>query len=199
MEAVGDGVTGFQPGDAVVGWCAGAFAEHAVVAEHALASKPGSLTFEEASAIGVSAMTALQGLRDHGKLQAGQHLLVVGASGGVGSFAVQIAKALGAEVTGVCSTRNLDLVRSIGADHVIDYTHADFTQGGPRYDLIFDNVGSHGLRPPDERSSPAARCSPTALPSAAGSADWATSSGRACPSVVVRQQGRPFVSMPRAR
>ena len=197
VEAVGDGVTGFQPGDAVLGWCAGAFAEHAVVAEHALAAKPGSLTFEEASAIGVSAMTALQALRDHGRLQAGQHLLVVGASGGVGSFAVQIGKALGAEVSGVCSTRNVDLVRSIGADHVIDYTSEDFTLGGPRYDLILDNVGSHGFAATRRALKP----SGTLLSNGSPVGGWTGGLGHVLKaglsSVVVRQQGRPFVSLPR--
>jgi NADPH:quinone reductase-like Zn-dependent oxidoreductase len=145
VEAVGGEVTGLRPGDEVFGWCAGAFAEYAAAPERQLVKKPASLTFEQAAAVGVSASTALQLLRDDGKVQAGQKVLVNGASGGVGTFAVQIAKALGAEVTGVTSTKNVDLVRSIGADHVIDYTQQDFTEGGPRYDLILDNVGNHSM------------------------------------------------------
>jgi NADPH:quinone reductase-like Zn-dependent oxidoreductase len=197
VEAIGADVTRFQPGDAVLGWCSGAFAEQAVAAEQALAAKPDNLTPEEASAIGVSATTALQGLRDHGRLQAGQHLLVVGASGGVGSFAVQIGKALGAEVSGVCSTRNVELVRSIGADHVIDYTSEDFTLGGPRYDLILDNVGSHGFAATRRALKP----SGTLLSNGSPVGGWVGGLGHfvkaALWSVVVRQQGRPFVSMPR--
>ena len=129
VEAIGTDVTRFQPGDEVFGWCAGAFAEYARAAEDQLIEKPADLTFEQAAAIGVSASTALQLLRDDGKVQPGQKVLINGASGGVGTFAVQIAKAFGAEVTGVCSTKNVDLVRSIGADHVIDYTQVDFTDG----------------------------------------------------------------------
>ena len=145
VEAVGADVTRFQPGDEVFGWCAGAFAEYARAAEDQLLEKPADLTFEQAAAIGVSASTALQLLRDDGKVQPGQKVLINGASGGVGTFAVQIAKALGAEVTGVCSTKNVDLVRSIGADHVIDYTQVDFTAGTERYDLILDNVGNQSM------------------------------------------------------
>ena len=146
VEGVGSNVTQFEVGDEVFGSCKGAFAEYAATTPEALALKPTNLTFEQASAIGVSAFTALQGLRTHGNLQAGQHVLITGASGGVGTFAVQIAKATGAEVTGVCSTRNLDMVRSIGADHVIDYTQQDFTTGEAKYDLILDNVGAHSLK-----------------------------------------------------
>jgi NADPH:quinone reductase-like Zn-dependent oxidoreductase len=144
-EAVGGDVTGLRPGDEVFGWCAGAFAEYASAPETQLIRKPANVTFAQAAAIGVSASTALQLLRDDGKVQPGQKVLVNGASGGVGTFAVQIAKALGAEVTGVTSTKNVDLVRSIGADHVVDYTREDFTEGGPRYDLILDNVGNHSM------------------------------------------------------
>lgn len=196
VEAVGTGVTRFRPGDEVLGWCSGAFATHALAAERSLAAKPPTLPFAEASAIGVSAMTALQGLRDHGHLQAGQHVLVVGASGGVGSFAVQIAKALGAEVTGVCSTRNVELVRSLGADHVIDYTAEDFTAGGPRYDLIFDNVGAHSLRATRRALEPGGRL----LANGARIHGWIGGLGRilgaGVQSIVVRSQGRPFVSLP---
>lgn len=131
VEAVGTGVTRLQPGDEVFGWCSGlggAFAEYAAASEDALALKPANLTFEQAAAVPMAGLVALQALRDHGGVQAGQKVLINGASGGIGTFAVQIAKALGAEVTGVCSTRNVDMVRSIGADHVIDYTQEDFTQ-----------------------------------------------------------------------
>jgi NADPH:quinone reductase-like Zn-dependent oxidoreductase len=145
VEAVGSAVTSLRPGDEVFGWCAGAFAEFARATEDHFVKKPASLTFEQAAAVGVSATTALQLLRDDGKVQPGQKVLINGASGGVGTFAVQIAKAFGAEVTGVTSTKNLDLVRSIGADHVIDYTREDFTTGKERYDLILDNVGNHSM------------------------------------------------------
>ena len=145
VEAVGKGVTRLSPGDDVFGWCTGAFAEYASASEDQFITKPANLTFEQAAAVGVSATTALQLLRDNGKLQAGQKVLVNGASGGVGTFAVQIAKSFGAEVTGVCSTKNVELVQSIGADHVIDYTVEDFTAGRERYDLILDNVGNHSM------------------------------------------------------
>ena len=145
VEAVGKDVTKLRPGDEVFGWCTGAFAEYGCANENQFVAKPANLTFEQAAAVGVSATTALQQLRDEGKVQPGQKVLINGASGGVGTFAVQIAKAFGAEVTGVCSTRNVDMVRSIGADYVIDYTKEDFTQGGPRYDFILDNVGNHSL------------------------------------------------------
>jgi NADPH:quinone reductase-like Zn-dependent oxidoreductase len=145
VESVGANVTMFRPGDAVFGVANGTCAEYARAAEDKLASKPADLTFEEAAAIPTSGLAALHGLRDAGKLRPGQRVLVNGASGGVGTFAVQIAKAFGAEVTGVCSTRNVELVRSIGTDHVIDYTRDDFTQGGPRYDLIFDCVENRSL------------------------------------------------------
>jgi NADPH:quinone reductase-like Zn-dependent oxidoreductase len=145
VERAGSSVTQFHPGDEVYAACESALAEYVSVAEHKLALKPGSLTFEQAAAIPTAAITALKGLRDVGKLQPGQKVLINGASGGVGTFAVQIAKALGAEVTGVCSTRNVDMVRSLGADDVVDYTQKDFTQNGQRYDLILDNVASHSF------------------------------------------------------
>jgi NADPH:quinone reductase-like Zn-dependent oxidoreductase len=145
VEAVGKDVTRLRPGDEVFGWCAGAFAEYASGSEDQFLLKPSNLTFEQAAAVGVSATTALQLLRDDADVQPGHKVLINGASGGVGTFAVQIAKAFGADVTGVCSTKNVDLVRSIGADHVIDYTRDDFTKGGERYDLILDNVGNHSM------------------------------------------------------
>jgi NADPH:quinone reductase-like Zn-dependent oxidoreductase len=141
VEAVGRDVTQFRPGDEVFGGRSGAFAEYVCV-RGAVAPKPANLTFEQAAAVPVAALTALQGLRDKGQIQPGQKVLIHGASGGVGTFAVQIAKSFGAEVTGVCSTRNVDLVRSIGADHVIDYTREDFTRGDRRYDLMLDVAGS---------------------------------------------------------
>ena len=143
VEAVGKDVTQFRPGDEVFGGRDGAFAEYACVREErAVVTKPANVTFEEAAAVPVAALTALQGLRDKGQIQPGQQVLINGASGGVGTFAVQIAKALGAEVTGVCSTRNIDLVQSLGAEHVIDYTREDFTRSDRRYDLMFDVAGS---------------------------------------------------------
>jgi len=143
VEAVGKNVTQFRPGDEVFGGRDGAYAEYVCVREdRAVVLKPANLTFEEAAAVPVAALTALQGLRDKGQLQPGQKVLINGASGGVGTFAVQIAKALEAEVTGVCTTRNVDLVRSIGADHVIDYTQEDFTRSDRRYDLMLDIAGS---------------------------------------------------------
>jgi NADPH:quinone reductase-like Zn-dependent oxidoreductase len=145
VEAIGTDVQRFRTGDEVFGWSAGAFAEYVAASEEQFVLKPASITFEQAAAVGVSATTALQLLRDDGKVQPGQKVLVNGASGGVGTFAVQIAKALGAEVTGVSSTKNVDLVRSIGAAHVIDYTTDDFTKGSARYDLILDNVGNHSM------------------------------------------------------
>jgi NADPH:quinone reductase-like Zn-dependent oxidoreductase len=145
VDAVGTDGAGFRPGDAVYGTCNGSFAEYAAVPTGQLAPKPANLTFEQAAAAPISAVTALQGLRDRGRVQPGQTVLVIGASGGVGTFAVQIAKAFGAEVTGVCSTAKVDLVRSLGADHVIDYTHDD-ADGGQRYDVVLDTGGHRSLR-----------------------------------------------------
>jgi NADPH:quinone reductase-like Zn-dependent oxidoreductase len=146
VEAVGKAVTRFRVGDGVFGEGAGAFAEYACVPERWLARKPANLTFEQAAAVPMGGVTALQGLRDSGKIQAGQKVLVLGASGGVGTFAVQITKSFGAEVTGVCSTKNVEMVRSIGADHVVDYTREDFTRSGARYDLLLDTIGNRSLR-----------------------------------------------------
>ena len=143
VEAIGKDVTRLRVGDEVFGYCAGAFAEYATAPEDHFVPKPARLSFEQAAAVGVSATTALQLLRDQGRVKEGQSVLINGASGGVGTFAVQIAKDFGAEVTGVCSTPNVDMVRSIGADQVIDYTETDFTKGGFRYDFILDNVGNH--------------------------------------------------------
>lgn len=146
VEAVGKNVTKFKPGDEVFGGRTGAFADYVCVREsRAVALKPASVTFEQAASVPIAGITALQALRDKGKLQPGQKVLINGASGGVGTFAVQIAKSYGAEVTGVCSTRNVDLVKGLGADHVIDYTKEDFTKSDQRYDLIVDNVGNRSL------------------------------------------------------
>lgn len=149
VEAIGGNATQFQVGDEVFGEMSldklGSFAEYVCVSEELLALKPAGMTFEQAAAVPLAAFTALQGLRDKGQIQPGQKVLINGASGGVGTFAVQIAKSFGTEVTGVCSTRNLDLVRSIGADHVVDYTQQDFTRTGRRYDLIFDAVGNRSV------------------------------------------------------
>ncbi len=146
VEAIGKDVTQFKPGDEVFGGRMGAFAEYLCVSENRLVPKPANVTFEQAAAVPVAGVTALQGLRDRGRLQAGQHVLINGASGGVGTFAVQIAKALGARVTGVCSTGNLEMVRSLGADDVIDYTKEVFWRRGKEYDLILDNAAFHSIR-----------------------------------------------------
>jgi len=196
VEAVGRSVTLLEPGDEVFGWCKSAFAEHVSASEDTLALKPTNLTFEQAAAVGVSAFTALQGLRDQGKVQSGQKVLITGASGGVGTFAIQIAKSLGAEVTGVCSTRNVDMVRSLGADHVIDYTQEDFTRSEQRYDLILDNVGNHSLSDARAALTPGGALVPNGVPVSG----WVGGLGRPLAAFVssmfVRQQGRPFLSVP---
>jgi NADPH:quinone reductase-like Zn-dependent oxidoreductase len=145
VEAVGKDVTRFQPGDAVFGIGKGAFAEYARVPENKLAPKPANLSFQQAAAVAISGLTALQGVRDHGRVEAGDEVLIIGASGGVGSYAVQLAKAFGAEVTAVCSSTKVDLVRSLGADHIIDYTRDDFANGQRRYDVILDIGGNSSL------------------------------------------------------
>jgi NADPH:quinone reductase-like Zn-dependent oxidoreductase len=145
VEAVGADVKQFKVGDDIFGAANGALAQYVTSTEVGLALKPSNMTFAQAAAVPIAAVTALQGLRDKGQIKAGQKILINGASGGVGTFAVQIAKSFGADVTGVCSTRNVDLVRSLGADHVIDYTKEDFTRGSEHYDLIFDTVGNHAL------------------------------------------------------
>ena len=146
VEAIGKNVTQFKPGDEVFGGRGGAFAEYVCPrANRAVALKPANVTFEQAASVNIAGITALQAIRDKGKVQAGQKVLINGASGGVGTFAVQLAKSFGADVTGVCSTRNVDLVKSLGADHVIDYTKEDFAKGAERYDAILDNVPNHSL------------------------------------------------------
>jgi NADPH:quinone reductase-like Zn-dependent oxidoreductase len=145
VEAVGSCVTQFKPGDAVFGACRGAFAQYVCALEKQLVLKPDALSFEAAASVPIAAITALQGLRDKGRIQPGQKVLVEGASGGVGTFAVQIAKSFGTEVTAVCSTRNVQIARSIGADHVIDYTREDFTRSGQRYDLILAANAYHSI------------------------------------------------------
>lgn len=191
VEAVGKDVRRIRTGDAVFGWCEGAFAEYAAAAEEQFVTKPASLTFEQAAAVGVSASTALQLLRDNGKVQAGMSVLVNGASGGVGTFAVQVAKAFGATVTGVCSTSNVELVRSIGADHVVDYTREDFTKGKIRYDLILDNVGNHSMAQARRALAPTG----TLISNGGGHADGKL--GRTVrtmlASMFVRQQAAPSV------
>ena len=145
VEAVGKNVTRFQPGDEVFGIGKGSFAEYVCAREDKLAPRPENLTFEQAAVVAISGLTALQGLRDHGRVEPGQEVLIIGASGGVGTYAVQLAKAYGAHVTGVCSTTKVEMVRSIGADHVIDYTREDFAEGEQRYDLILDIGGNSTL------------------------------------------------------
>jgi NADPH:quinone reductase-like Zn-dependent oxidoreductase len=146
VEAVGEGVERFQPGDEVFGARSGAFAEYVLIpADKAVVKKPRNVTFEQAAAVPIAAVTALQALRDKGRVKKGDKVLINGASGGVGTFAVQIAKSAGAEVTGVCSTRNIEMVRAIGADHVIDYTNTNYTESGIKYDVIVDMVGNHSL------------------------------------------------------
>ena len=191
VEAVGTQVQSLRPGDEVFGWCAGAFAEYARATEDQFVTKPANLTFEQAAAVGVSASTALQLLRDDASVRPGQRVLINGASGGVGTFAVQIAKAFGADVTGVCSTKNLELVRSIGADHVIDYSQEDFRAGAERYDVILDNVGDRSMA--DTRRA----LTPTGRLLSNGGGHSAGKLGRviraSLVSLVVRQQGRPSV------
>ena len=191
VEAVGASVQDFRPGDEVFGWVTGAFAEYASAPQDHFVPKPASLTFEQAAAVGVSATTALQLLRDQGKVKAGQKVLINGASGGVGTFAVQIAKSFGAEVTGVCSTGNVELVRSIGADHVIDYTQDDFTKGEQRYDFILDNVGNHSLSQTRRVLSPTGKLQPNGGGHSGGA--MGTLVQAMVTSLFVRQQLRPSV------
>jgi NADPH:quinone reductase-like Zn-dependent oxidoreductase len=194
VEAVGRDVKQLRPGDEVFGTSVGAWAEYAAAGEDRLCPKPANVSFEEAAAVPIAALTALQGLRDKGRVQPGKKVLINGASGGVGSFAVQIAKTLGAEVTGVCSTRNVELVRALGADRVIDYTQEDFTQGGPRYDLILDNAGNHSLSALRRALAPAGRLIPNS-----GSAGLGTFITAFVSSPFLRQQGRPYLSVPKLK
>ena len=191
VDAVGKDVTQLRPGDDVFGWGAGAFAEYIRGPEDQFLKKPANLTFEQAASVGVSASTALQLLRDDGKVQPGQKVLINGASGGVGTFAVQIAKAFGAEVTGVSSTKNVEMVRSIGADHVIDYTREDFTTGAGRYDLILDNVGNHSMARTRRALNPGGKL----ISNGGGHADGKL--GRTIrallASIIVREQASPTV------
>ena len=159
VEAVGKNVTEFKPGDEVFGAIgAGSFAEYACTREKNLVLKPSNVSFEAAAAAPVVGLTAVQGLRDYGNIQAGQKVLINGAAGGIGTFAVQFAKSYGTEVTGVCSTRNLDMVRSIGADHVVDYTREDFTRNGKQYDLIYDAIGNRSVSDYRRALKPQGRC-----------------------------------------
>ena len=196
VEETGTNVTHLQPGDEVFGSHKGAFAEHTSFPEGALALKPSNLTFGEASAVGVSAFAALHALRDHGRIEPGHKVLITGASGGVGTFAVQIAKTLGAEVTGVCSARNVEMVRSLGADHVVDYTQEDFTEGEQRYDLILDNVGSRSLSHTRKVLTPTGTLLANGAPVGGWFGGLKNPIEAGLSSLFVRQQGRPFLSMP---
>jgi NADPH:quinone reductase-like Zn-dependent oxidoreductase len=197
VEAVGRNVTQLQPGDEVFGWCDGSFADYASVPEGQLALKPTNLTFEQAAAVPISGFAALQAVRDTGQVQPGQQVVIIGASGGVGSFAVQLAKAFGAEVTGVCGTRSVDLVRSIGADHVIDYTQEDFTRTGQCYDLILEMAGNRPLADLRRALSPGG----TLVLVGGSGGRWFMGTGRTLRAVVlspfVRQRLRSFLSKPR--
>ena len=197
VDAIGKNVTEFQPGDDVyAGISRGGFAEYVVVPETTAAPMPANLTYEQAAGVPVAAATALQGLRDVGRVQPGQKVLINGASGGVGTFAVQIAKYFGAEVTGVCRARNEDLVRSIGADHVIDYTQEDFTNDGQKYDLIFDNVGNRSLSDCRRALAPAGILIPN---SNKGPGRWVggylrRAAGALASSPFISQKLRPFAA-----
>lgn len=194
VESVGKNVDQFRPGDDVFGWCTGAFAEYAAVAQDALAPMPANATFEQAAATPISGFTALQALRDKGRVKAGQRVLIIGASGGVGTFAVQIAKGYDAEVTGVCSTRNVDLVRGIGADHVIDYTREEIATGGQRYDVIIDTAGNRSL----SELRRALTANGTLVIVGGSGGRWLMGSGRSIGALIlstlVSQSLRPFLS-----
>lgn len=199
VDAVGTSVTRFRPGQAIFGWSTGAFGEYAAASADLLAIMPAKLTFEQAAAVPTAGSVALQALRDHGHVRAEQKVLINGASGGIGTFAIQIAKALGANVTGVCSTKNLDLVRAIGADQIIDYTQEDFTRSGQQYDFILDNVGNHSLADLRRALTPAG----TLVPNSGGfNNHWFASGGRVVSALVVtrfvRQTLQPFVTSPNA-
>lgn len=198
VEAVGKNVTRFQVGDEVFGTCDGSFAEYACAREDMLMPKPANLTFQEAAAVPTSAYTALQALRDAGKIQPAQKVLIIGASGGVGLFAVQIAKSLGADVTGVCSTAKMGTVRSIGADHVIDYTQEDFTRSGQQYDLILDMAGNRSLSQIRRALTPHGTL---VLVGGEGGGRWIGAVSRSIQALVlspfVRHNLRPLASKPR--
>lgn len=164
VVALGRTVTPFKPGDAVFGTCRGAFAEYACASQDRVVPKPEGVSFEQAAAVPVAGLTALQGLRDKGHLQQGQKVLINGAAGGIGTFAVQIARSLGADVTGVCSTNNVELVRSLGAGSIIDYTRSDFTQDNERYDLLLDNVGNRTLSEMRRVLGPNGKCAMAGAP-----------------------------------
>jgi NADPH:quinone reductase-like Zn-dependent oxidoreductase len=197
IEAAGSRVTQLQPGDAVFGWCDGSFAEYAAVPERQLARKPANLTFEQAAAVPISGFAALQALRDTGGVKPGQTVVIIGASGGVGSFAVQLAKAFGAEVTGVSSTNSLEMVRSIGADHVVDYTQQDFTRTGQRYDLILEMAGNRALADLRRALTPKG----TLVLVGGSGGRWFMGTGRTVRAVLVSplvgQRLRSFFSKPR--
>ena len=196
VEATGRNVTQFKPGDEIFGENHDTFAEYVCVPEKGMALKPAVLSFEEAAAVPLAALTALQGLRDIGKVQPGHSVLINGASGGVGTFAVQISKAFGAEVTGVCSTRNMEMVRSIGADHVIDYNKQDFTGTEKRYDVVFDLVGSPSLSACRSALNPGG----ILVMSAGGDGRWIGPIGRILKAIVtgpfVKNKMKPFVASP---
>ncbi|MCI0804702.1 MAG: NAD(P)-dependent alcohol dehydrogenase [Chloroflexi bacterium] len=196
VEATGRNVTQFKPGDEIFGESHDTFAEYVCVPEKGMALKPAVLSFEEAAAVPLAALTALQGLRDIGKVQPGHSVLINGASGGVGTFAVQISKAFGAEVTGVCSTRNMEMVRSIGADHVIDYNKQDFTGTDKRYDVVFDLVGGPSLSACRSALNPGG----ILVMSAGGDGRWIGPIGRILKAIVtgpfVKNKMKPFVASP---
>jgi NADPH:quinone reductase-like Zn-dependent oxidoreductase len=197
IEAVGSHVTQLQPGAAVFGWCDGSFAEYASVPQGQLVGKPANLSFEQAAAVPISGFAALQALRDTGGVQPGQRVVVIGASGGVGSFAVQLAKAFGAEVTGVCSTKSLEMVRALGADQVIDYTQEDFTRTGQRYDLILEMAGNRSLADLRRALTPKG----TLVLVGGSGGRWLMGTGRTLRAVLVSpfvgQRLRSFLSKPR--
>jgi len=190
VEAIGSGAPDFQVGGAVFGECFGSCAEYARARADRIARMPHTMEYRQAAGVPTSGCAALQGLRDQAKVRPGQHVLVNGASGGVGPFAVQIARALGAEVTGVCSTGAVEMVRSLGADHVIDYTQEDFTRGGRRYDVIFDNVASHPLAEARRALKPGGIHIPS---SGHGGMRWIIAASMA--SMFIRQQGKPFLAL----
>jgi len=198
VASVGSRVTRFKQGDAVFGLGKGAFAEYTVARESRLTAKPDRLSFEQAACLPIAGLTALQGLRDRGRLAPGERVLINGASGGIGTFAVQVARSLGAEVTGVCSTRNVEMVRSLGADVVIDYTHQDFAQHGKLYDLILDNAASRSLSDFHRVLAPSGRCVLAGAPKTAGPILSRTFEALAR-SLILRQKFVFFIALPRPK